>query len=130
MVANNNVRVEPTEETRHGVKAPNCVSTTHTSAAVSPSCVLVVFLAVGGVASFKILFLKISSLQLSSRSPPRDHRSSSPSLHPCSSLVSDSLVNDVDMYEITTGFGGTSYRRTNQGVALQNELIRSFLNST
>jgi len=45
-------------------------------------------------------------------------------------VVSDSLVNDVDMYEITTGFGGTSYRRTNQGVALQNELIRSFLNST
>jgi len=43
-----------------------------------------------------------------------------------SDWVSDSLANGVDTYGITTGFGGTSYRRTNQGVALQNELIRSF----
>ncbi|KAL9317811.1 hypothetical protein ACSQ67_014328 [Phaseolus vulgaris] len=45
-----------------------------------------------------------------------------------SDWVSDSLANGVDTYGITTGFGGTSYRRTNQGVALQNELIR-FLNA-
>ncbi|KOM35724.1 hypothetical protein LR48_Vigan02g187400 [Vigna angularis] len=45
-----------------------------------------------------------------------------------SDWVTKSLVNGVDTYGITTGFGGTSYRRTNQGVALQNELIR-FLNA-
>lgn len=43
-----------------------------------------------------------------------------------SDWVTKSLANGVDTYGITTGFGGTSYRRTNQGVALQNELIRSF----
>ncbi|XP_014514423.1 phenylalanine ammonia-lyase 2 [Vigna radiata var. radiata] len=45
-----------------------------------------------------------------------------------SDWVTKSLANGVDTYGITTGFGGTSYRRTNQGVALQNELIR-FLNA-
>jgi len=43
-----------------------------------------------------------------------------------SDWVTQSLVNGVDTYGITTGFGGTSYRRTNHGVALRNELIRSF----
>ncbi|KAK7261943.1 hypothetical protein RIF29_28267 [Crotalaria pallida] len=45
-----------------------------------------------------------------------------------SDWVMDSIINGTDTYGITTGFGAASRRRTKQGCALQNELIR-FLNA-
>ncbi|CAL0320547.1 unnamed protein product [Lupinus luteus] len=45
-----------------------------------------------------------------------------------SQWILDSVKNGTDSYGVTTGFGSSSHRRTDQGGALQNELIR-FLNA-
>lgn len=44
-----------------------------------------------------------------------------------SEWVMESMKKGTDSYGVTTGFGATSHRRTTQGVALQTELIRYFL---
>jgi len=41
-----------------------------------------------------------------------------------SEWVMESVHKGSDFYGVTTGFGSTSHRRTNQGHALQIELIR------
>ncbi|XP_068664566.1 phenylalanine ammonia-lyase-like [Aristolochia californica] len=41
-----------------------------------------------------------------------------------SDWVCESIGKGIDSYGITTGFGGTSHRRTKQGGALQKELLR------
>ena len=41
-----------------------------------------------------------------------------------SEWVMESINRGTDTYGITTGFGSSSRRRTNQGAALQKELIR------
>lgn len=45
-----------------------------------------------------------------------------------SNWVLDRIMGGGDIYGVTTGFGATSHRRTQQGVELQRELIR-FLNA-
>ncbi|KAJ7535334.1 hypothetical protein O6H91_12G028600 [Diphasiastrum complanatum] len=45
-----------------------------------------------------------------------------------SNWVLQNVMRGTDTYGVTTGFGATSHRRTNQGVELQQELIR-FLNA-
>jgi phenylalanine ammonia-lyase len=45
-----------------------------------------------------------------------------------SNWVLQRMIKGTDIYGVTTGFGATSHRRTQQGVELQKELIR-FLNA-
>ena len=47
-----------------------------------------------------------------------------PRVKACSEWILDSVANGGDIYGVTTGFGGTSHRRTKDGPALQVELLR------
>lgn len=47
-----------------------------------------------------------------------------PAVEASSRWVVKSMTNGTDSYGVTTGFGSTSHRRTDQGEALQKELIR------
>ena len=51
-----------------------------------------------------------------------------PRVDESSNWVLNKIMNGGDIYGVTTGFGDTSYRRTQKGVELQKELIR-FLNA-
>lgn len=51
-----------------------------------------------------------------------------PRVDESSNWVLTKIMNGGDIYGVTTGFGDTSYRRTQKGVELQMELIR-FLNA-
>jgi len=43
-----------------------------------------------------------------------------------SNWVLQRMIKGTDIYGVTTGFGATSHRRTQQGVELQKELIRYY----
>ncbi|XBI61185.1 hypothetical protein VPH35_042018 [Triticum aestivum] len=45
----------------------------------------------------------------------------------CSEWILDSVANGGDIYGVTTGFGGTSHRRTKDGHGLQVELVRHLI---
>ncbi|KAI5004250.1 hypothetical protein ZWY2020_031493 [Hordeum vulgare] len=45
----------------------------------------------------------------------------------CSEWILDSVANGGDIYGVTTGFGGTSHRRTRDGHGLQVELVRHLI---
>jgi phenylalanine/tyrosine ammonia-lyase len=47
-----------------------------------------------------------------------------PRVKACSEWIVDSVVNGGDIYGVTTGYGGTSHRRTRDVHALQVELVR------
>jgi phenylalanine/tyrosine ammonia-lyase len=42
----------------------------------------------------------------------------------CSDWIMDCVANGGDIYGVTTGFGGTSHRRSKDGLGLQVELVR------
>ncbi|KAM0900602.1 hypothetical protein ACQ4PT_020541 [Festuca glaucescens] len=50
-----------------------------------------------------------------------------PRVKACSEWIVDSVANGGDFYGVTTGFGGTSHRRTKDGHALQVELVRHLI---
>ncbi|GLJ53938.1 hypothetical protein SUGI_1152670 [Cryptomeria japonica] len=57
-----------------------------------------------------------------------DAEAAKPRVEESSNWVMNQMCKGTDTYGVTTGFGATSHRRTNQGAQLQTELIR-FLNS-
>lgn len=52
------------------------------------------------------------------------YESARASMEASSNWVTESMGKGTDSYGITTGFRASSHRRTNQGAALQKELIR------
>ncbi|KAF7020438.1 hypothetical protein CFC21_033536 [Triticum aestivum] len=50
-----------------------------------------------------------------------------PRVKACSEWILDSVANGGDIYGVTTGFGGTSHRRTKDGQGLQVELVRHLI---